>query len=279
MKIKAFSSLGLCETQVQSGGEMTFHIIVCIKSVVTGAPSGVVKRTPQNSRLNPFDRPALEAALQMKERNKGRVSAITMGPAVSGEALAEALAMGVDRGVLISDPALGGSDTLVTSRVLAAAVKRIGKFDLLFFGTRTSDSDTGQVGPQTATLLGVPFISGVKHFDGQTGDWTVARGMDEWEETWRLSSPWAASIDQHAYVPRSIGLDSISQVFDHIDIEEWSLTDLDLAVEDVGLAGSPTRVVALKKLRHDRKCFMLEGDAQVQVAELVTHLNKAGVLA
>ena len=103
--------------------------------------------------------------------------------------------------------------------------------------------------------------------------------MDEWEETWRLSSPWAASIDQHAYVPRSIGLDSISQVFDHIDIEEWSLTDLDLAVEDVGLAGSPTRVVALKKLRHDRKCFMLEGDAQVQVAELVTHLNKAGVLA
>ncbi len=257
---------------------MSFHIIVCIKSVVTGASSGVVKRSPQNSQLNPFDRPALEAALQMKEYNKGRVTAITMGPAISGEALAEALAMGVDRGFLVRDPALKGSDTLVTSRVLAAAVKRIGKFDLLFFGTRTSDSDTGQVGPQTATLLGVPFISGVKQFDGRPGDWTVERGMDEWEETWRLSLPWAASIDQHAYAPRSIGLDCISQVFDHINIEEWSLTDLDLAAEDVGLAGSPTRVVALKKLRHDRKCLMLEGDAQVQTEELVTHLNMAGVL-
>jgi electron transfer flavoprotein beta subunit len=187
--------------------------------------------------------------------------------------------MGVDRGILISDPALKGSDTLVTSRVLAAAVKRIGKFDLLFFGTRTSDSDTGQVGPQTATLLGVPFISGVKQIDGQLENWTVVRGMDEWEETWRLSSPWAASINQHAYTPRSIGLDCLSQVFDHINIIEWSLTDLDLAAEDVGLAGSPTRVVALKKLKRDRKCFMLEGDAQMQVAELVTYLSKAGVLA
>ncbi len=258
---------------------MTFHIIVCIKSVVTGAPSGVVKRSPQNSQLNPFDWPALEAALQMKEYNKGSVTAITMGPAISGEALAEAMAMGVDRGILISDPALKGSDTLVTSRVLAAAVKRIGKFDLLFFGTRTSDSDTGQVGPQTATLLEVPFISGVKQFEGQVGDWTVERGMDEWEETWRLSSPWSASINQHAYAPRSIGLDSLSEVFDRINIEEWSLTDLDLATEDVGLAGSPTRVVALKKLRRDRNCIMLEGDAQVQMEELITHLNKAGVLA
>ena len=258
---------------------MTFHIIVCIKSVIRGAPSGVVKRSPQNSQLNPFDWPALEAALQMKEYNKGSVTAITMGPAVSGEALAEAMAMGVDRGVLISDPALKGSDTLVTSKVLAAAVKRLGKFDLLFFGTRTSDSDTGQVGPQTATLLGVPFISGVKQFDGQLGDWTVERGMDEWEETWRLSSPWAASINQHAYAPRSIGLDSLSQVFDNINIEEWSLSDLDLAAEEVGLAGSPTRVVALKKLRHDRKCVMLEGDAQEQMEELIRYLNKAGVLA
>ena len=115
---------------------MPIHIIVCIKSVVKAAPKGVARRTPDNSELNPFDRPALEAALQIKAGMGGTVTALSMGPAVSAEALAEARAMGVDRAVLISDSALAESDTLVTAKVLAAAVQKIGAFDWLFFGTR-----------------------------------------------------------------------------------------------------------------------------------------------
>jgi electron transfer flavoprotein beta subunit len=216
--------------------------------------------------------------MQVKETMEGSVTAVSMGPAVSGEALAEALAMGVDRAVLISDPALKESDTLVTSRVLAAAVNRVGTYDLLFFGTRTADSDTGQVGPQTAALLDIPFLSRVKQFDAKSGTWIVQRSMDEWIETWQVELPAAMTIDPRSFAPRPLGLDGISRVFEQPAIKEFSLTDLNLKIEAVGLSASPTRVVAIKKIKRDRHCIMLEGDSHIQVAALMEHLTKAGVV-
>ena len=141
---------------------MSLRIIVCIKSVLKTAQMGGPLRNADNSELNPFDRPALEAAIRLTKAMKGSVTALSMGPEVNAEALAEARAMGVDKAVLVSDRALAGSDTLVTSRVLAKAVEKIGAFDFIFFGARTADSDTGQVGPQTASLLNIPFLGGVK---------------------------------------------------------------------------------------------------------------------
>ena len=257
---------------------MSLHIIVCIKSVVKATAGGVAQRTPENSQLNPFDLPALEAAMRMKETMGGFVTAVSMGPAVSGESLTEALAMGVDRAVLISDPALKESDTFVTSRVLAAAVNRIGTYDLLFFGIRTADSDTGQVGPQTAALLDIPFLGRVKQIDATSGSWTVQRIMDEWIETWQVELPAAMTIDPRSFAPRHLGLDGISHAFEEPAIEDFSLTDLDLKIEAVGLPGSPTRVVAMKKIKRDRRCIMLEGDSRIQAAALMEHLTKAGVV-
>ncbi len=257
---------------------MTIHIIVCIKSVVKAAPKGVARRTPENSELNPFDRPALEAALQIKAKMGASVTALSMGPAVTAEALAEAIAMGVDRAVLISDRALAESDTLVTSRVLAAGVQKIGGFDLLLFGTRTADSDTGQVGPQTAALLEAPFVSGVKRVDIEGEGWTLQRTMDGWEETWQVQPPAAATIDPRAFAPRPVGLQGISQVYDRPAIEQLALSDLDLTAEEVGLAGSPTRVAALEKIKRNRRCSMLEGEPREQVAELLERLVRAGLV-
>jgi len=257
---------------------MSIHIIVCIKSVVRSAPKGVARRTPENSELNPFDRPALEAALQIKAKTGAPVTALSMGPAVTAEALAEAISMGVDRAVLISDRALAESDTLVTSKVLAAGVQKIGGFDLLLFGTRTADSDTGQVGPQTAALLEAPFVSGVKRVDIEGDGWTLQRTMDGWEETWQVQPPAAATIDPRAFAPRPIGLPGISQVYDQPAIEQLALSDLDLAAEDVGLAGSPTRVAALEKIRRSRRCCMLEGEPQKQVEELLERLARSGLV-
>ncbi|MBL0714412.1 MAG: hypothetical protein JJV98_11995 [Desulfosarcina sp.] len=94
---------------------MGLDIVVCIKSVILTAPEEQVLRTEDTSELNPFDRPVLEAALRFKELHGGRVTAISMGPEASLSALFEARAMGVDREILISDPALAGSDTLATS--------------------------------------------------------------------------------------------------------------------------------------------------------------------
>lgn len=258
---------------------MSIHIIVCIKSVVKAAPKGVARRTPENSELNPFDRPALEAALQIKAKTGGTVTALSMGPAVSAEALAEARAMGVERAVLISDRFLAESDTLVTSKVLAAAVRKIGAFDWLFFGTRTTDSDTGQVGPQTAASMEVPFISGVKQIDQEAGDWTLHRSMDSWEETWQVRPPAAASIDPRAFTPRPVGLVGLSRVYDQPKIEQYTLADLNLAAEEVGLAGSPTRVAALEKIKRNRRCVLLEGEPQAQVEALLERLTRAGVVS
>jgi len=255
-----------------------FKIIVCIKSVVKTANTGIARRTPENSQLNPFDLPALEAALHIKAKMKGTVTAVSMGPGVSAEALTEALAMGVDRTILVSDPALKESDTLVTARVLARAIKRLGSFDLLMFGTRTADSDTGQVGPQTSAVLDIPFVSRVTEIDYQDKKWTIERRMDDWTETWRVATPMAMSIDPRAFTPRPVSLDGISQAFDQPTIENLALQDLGLSETVVGLTGSPTRVVRLEKIKQDRHCTMLTGDPQTQASALFDHLNKAGIL-
>lgn len=257
---------------------MSVHIIVCIKSVVKVAPRGVTRRTSDNSELNPFDRPAMEAALRVRQSSGGTVTALSMGPDVGAEALAEAQAMGVDEAVLINDRALAESDTLATSRVLAAAIKKIGTYDLLFFGTRTADSDTGQVGPQTAAAVDIPFVSGVKAIEPCDDGWQVLRTMDGWEERWQVRPPIAASIDPSAFVPRPVGLVGISLAFERPAITQWSLNALDLAPEQVGLAGSPTRVAALQKIKHDRSCEMLSGEPGEQVDQLMKRLTNAGLI-
>jgi len=257
---------------------MSIHSIVCIKSVVRTAPDGVGRRTPENSELNPFDRPALEAALRIKESLGGTVTVLSMGPPVGVEALAEAQAMGADRAVLVCDAALSGSDTLVTSRVLAAAVQRLAPYDFLFFGTRTSDSDTGQVGPQTATLLEIPFVSGVKQMEPREHAWEITRLMDDWQELWRVQVPAAVSIHPRFYAPRSIALGGIAQAHDQLDVQSWRLADLGIANDRAGLVGSPTRVAKLQKIVRKRTCRMLTGEPKEQVEALVELLTAKGVM-
>jgi electron transfer flavoprotein beta subunit len=257
---------------------MSVQIIVCIKSVVRVAPKGLTRRTPDNSELNPFDRPALEAALEVAATFGGSVTALSMGPDVGAETLAEAQAMGIDEAVLINDRPLAESDTLVTSRVLAAAIEKIGAYDFIFFGTRSSDSDTGQVGPQTAAVLDIPFISGVKQIIPHGNGWQIRRTMDLWEEKWQVKTAAAFTIDPRAFAPRPVGLVGLSRAFDQPAVAQWSLKDLGLAPEQVGLAGSPTRVATLQKVKHDRSCEMISGDPGEQVDALMKRLTDAGLI-
>lgn len=257
---------------------MSIHLIVCIKSVVKSAPRGIARRTPENSELNPFDRPAIEAALQIKQAQGGRLTALSMGPAVAAESLAEALAMGADRAVLVSDRALAESDTIVTARVLAAAIATLGRFDLVLFGPRTADSDTGQIGPQTAALLNVPFVSRIKSITATTNGWDVTRTMDMWEERWQIGAPAAATVDSRKFSPRPVSLGAISAVYGASAVEQWGLQELKMKPGDVGIAGSPTRVAALAAIKRGRSCRMLEGDPQDQVDALMQRLTLAGLI-
>lgn len=254
------------------------HIIVCIKSVIRTAPNGVGRRTPENSELNPFDRPALEAALHLKDTAGAVVTTLSMGPDVGIEALAEAQAMGADRGFLINDPRLAGSDTLVTARVLAAGIAHLAPYDLLFFGARSSDSDTGQVGPQTAAVLSVPFVGGMTHLQPHGDVWRIQRVADDWEETWEVQTPAALAIHPRAFRPRPIALDGIARAYERLNVGTWSLSDLGLSEDQAGLAGSPTRVAGLQKVRRNRKCRMIEGEPQEQVDALIEQLTTRGII-
>ena len=151
--------------------EMAFKILVCAKQVpdtneITINPeTGTLVRDGVPSILNPDDANALEEALKIKDADPDtHVTVITMGPPQAEEMLFECVAMGADEGILISDRAVGGSDTWATSNAITAAIKKIGDFDLIFAGRQAIDGDTAQVGPQIAEKMGLPQVTYVQKF-------------------------------------------------------------------------------------------------------------------
>ena len=257
---------------------MNLNIIVCIKSVVADVPEGRVVRSTESCELNPFDRPALEVALHLQEVCGGVVTAISMGPEASSLALMEAMAMGVDRGILISDPALAGSDTLATSTALAAAIKKLAPFDLVLFGTRTADSDTGQVGPQTAALLNLPIVTWAYSIEPMKSGLHIERRSDGFQERFELSYPAVLTVHPSSVQPRDIGLHGIELAFAESKVESWSLKNLDLLPSQVGEQGSPTRVLSLKRVKKERKCEFLPGSAEEQVDALIRRFIDSGMV-
>ena len=257
---------------------MGLNIIICIKSVVLEAPEGKVVRIHETTGLNPFDRPAIEMGLRLRENAGGSITAVSMGPESSAFALYEALSMGVDRAVLISDPALAGSDTLATSRALSAAITRLKPFDLVIFGARSSDSDTGQVGPQTAVLLDLPFVTGVFDIKSGGSDIMMERGVDEFVESYGLSIPAAIGIHAMAVQPRDISLSGIEHAFGIESFERVNLKDLHIPKETVGEKGSPTKVVSLNRVRRKKKCEFIAGSIEEQADDLVRRLRDKGYI-
>ena len=255
------------------------HIIACIKAVVSAAPGGNVVRSADNCALNPFDRPALEAALRLKAAHDGSVTVLSMGPSTTAAVLREALALGADRAVLLCDPALAGSDTLATSTALCAAVQHLAPFDLLLFGTRSADSDTGQVGPQTAVLLDIPMLAGAVAIDWGSGRRTITRQMDGFQEVYEVTSPAALSIHPDMARPRDPSLAGLATAFDAMPVEILGIDDVGLAPAQVGDAGSPTRVLGMQAVSKNRTCQWIEGTPSEQADALVRQLADANLIA
>ena len=162
------------------------RIIVCVKQVPNtnqiriNPETGTLIRDGVPSILNHDDANALEQALAIKDANPGtEVIALTMGPPQAKEMLQECLAMGADDAILLSDRALGGSDTWATSNALAAGIKKIGDYDLIFAGRQAIDGDTAQVGPQIAEKLGLPQVTYVKEFQLEEEAVIVKRALED----------------------------------------------------------------------------------------------------
>jgi electron transfer flavoprotein beta subunit len=258
---------------------MSAHIVVCIKAVMLDAPKGKAVRTVDFCDMNPFDRPALELGIQLRDQWGGQVTALSMGPGSCAFALCDALAMGADRGVLVSDPSLVGSDTLVTSTVLSAAIRRLDPVDLVLFGVRTSDSDTAQVGPQTAVSLDLPLVTGVFSVEKDAGGLRVQRSIDGYLETYDLALPAALTVQPGAVQPRDLGLQGIASAYDRENpVETWRISDIGLTPDTVGEGGSPTRVAAMSKIRRDRQCDYISGEIEEQADTLIQRLTTAGFI-
>ncbi|MCP4602453.1 MAG: electron transfer flavoprotein subunit beta/FixA family protein [Proteobacteria bacterium] len=257
---------------------MKVHVVVCIKSVIITTPENSESRTPEACDLNPFDRPVLETALGLCEEHGGEVTALSMGPDSALDAIYEALAMGVSRGVLISDPGLCGSDTFVTSKVLVAGLTKLAPFDLVLFGTRTSDSDTGQVGPQTASILSLPLVTSAHSIEKQGSGLKVTRKVDGFQEVFELGLPGVLTVHPSSNQPREITLSGIEQAFEHRKVETWSLKDIGLTAKQVGETGSPTRVISMNRVVKERKCEIIEGTIEEQAEKLALTLTNKGLI-
>jgi electron transfer flavoprotein beta subunit len=257
---------------------MGLKIVVCIKSVIIYTPAGKSIRSLENCVLNPFDRPALELALNLREANSGTITVLSMGPDASSSALLEAMAMGADKAVLINDPALAGSDTLATSKALCAALTTLEPFDLLLFGTRTADSDTGQVGPQTAVGLNLPLVTCARLVSLEKKCLKVSRRLDGLVEEYELTLPAALTVHPKAVNVRDIGLMGIESAFQKSKIKKLSLKDIGLSPDSVGDIGSPTKVISMKRATRKRECEILSGTVESQAANLLEKLITSGLI-
>ena len=234
------------------------HIIVPIKQVPeTGEvkmdeETGTMIRAGVTAIVNPLDLYAIETALTLKEAHGGRVTALSMGPPAAASALREAIAMGCDAGVLISDRRYAGSDTWATATVLAAAVGRLGPFDLLICGERATDGDTGQVGPELAAMLGLPIVTYVAALAIEAGVATLRRLVESGYETYRCPLPLAVTVVKEIAYPRLPTLRG-KQRARRETLPVWDNAVLALDERSVGLHGSPTRVKRISRPRLSRQ--------------------------
>ncbi len=264
------------------------RIIVPIKQVPeTGAvrmdeTTGTVVREGVEAIVNPLDLYAVETAVRLRETHGGEVVAISMGPASAEEALREALAMGCDSGVLLTDRAFAGSDTWATSYTLSAGIRKLDSFDLVICGERATDGETGQVGPGVAAFLGLPVATYVGGIDGVEGDEIrVRRLVEDGHEVLGVRMPAVLTVVKEIADPRLPTLAGKRRAR-AAKVERWAAADLDVDREKLGLSGSPTRVVKIFRPKLSRVCRMIEAGDEEKVEnaakELVAFLRERNLL-
>jgi electron transfer flavoprotein beta subunit len=229
-------------------------IIVCIKQVPDTTD---VKINPETNTLvregipsiiNPFDVYAIEEALRLKDKFGGKVFIITLGPPQSIKALKEAVGMGADEAIQLSDRAFAGSDSWATSYTLALAIKKIGNFDIILCGKQAIDGDTGQVGPGIASQLGITqltYVFKIIKLDPAAGTITVERLLEEGREIVEAKLPALLTVVKDINHPRSTTLFHLRRA-SKLAIPTWTAADLPgVDHSRLGLTGSPTQVIKI----------------------------------
>lgn len=262
-------------------------------------PEGTVNRAALPAVFNPDDLNALEQALLLKEKFPGStISVVTMGLPKSAEVIREALYRGADRGYVVTDRPLGGADTLATSYTLSQAIKKIGEFDMIIGGRQAIDGDTAQVGPQIAEKLGltqVTYAEEIVSLDPEKRRIVIKRHIDGGVETVEGPLPLVVTVNGSAAPcrPRNAKLvmkyknatvaaertaeqaaafEALAGRKPYLDITQWGAADIDCDPQQIGKAGSPTNVKAVKNIVFKAKESRTLTAADEEIDQLVKEL-------
>jgi electron transfer flavoprotein beta subunit len=255
------------------------HIVVPIKQVPETSnvkmdpKTGTMIRDGVETVVNPLDLFAIEAALRLRETHGGTITTLSMGPRSAEKALREAMAMGCDAGVLVSDRAFAGSDSWSTSYTLSRAIEAIGPFDLIVAGERATDGDTGQVGPGIAAWLDVPVATYVAAITGLAADGDVTRIrverlVEEGYQILELPLPALLTVVKEIGAPRLPTLRGKKRA-KAAEIPHFTTENMDLEPAFLGLKGSPTKVVKVSTPRVTRGGTIIEARDAESVAGAV----------
>ena len=223
-------------------------IIVCVKQVpdtkggVKFNPDGTLDRGAMLTIMNPDDKAGLEAALRLKDQYGAEVTVLTMGLPKAEDVLREAMAMGADNGILVTDRVLGGADTWATSTTIAGAIRNIKDYDIIITGRQAIDGDTAQVGPQIAEHLGIPVISYAEGIEVEGDSVIVKRQYEDRHHMLKAKMPVLITALSELNEPRYM---TPGGIFDAVDAEitTWGRANLvDVEDGDLGLKGSPTKI-------------------------------------
>lgn len=297
---------------------MPYDCIVCVKQVPNTAnitaeamnPDGTVNRAALPAIFNPEDLNALEAALDVRDRYGGTVTAVSMGPPKAAEVLRECLYRGADRVILITDRRAAASDTLATSYILSQAIKTIGRFDIVFCGRQAIDGDTAQVGPQLAEKLGLPQITYMEELVAiEDGLIRVRRGTGHGWQLVESRLPILITVVGTANIPRPCAARRImrfkraraevevaaevrqlmpsaseeelqKEVARRVQaladqgllIEQWDLDRIGADLSRCGLAGSPTKVHRIQSIVFSKKGFRDIPPTEEGIRQLIREL-------
>ena len=255
---------------------------------------GTINRAALPAIFNPEDLNALEQALQLKEEHPGStVTLLTMGPPRAAEIIREGMFRGAEGGIVLTDRAFAGADTLATSYALSCAIRKIGDYDLIIGGRQAIDGDTAQVGPQIAEKLGIPQVTYAEKIVSVTdGKATIKRRLERGVETVVCPLPLvitvngsadecrprnARRIQQYKYAKSpsekaQLSDTALYEARPYLNIQEWSVTDVDADLNQVGLAGSPTKVKAVENVVFQAKESKQLDGTEAEIDELMREL-------
>ena len=260
------------------------NIIVTIKQVPDAAnvrinpETKTLVREGVESMMNPLDAYALEEAVRLKEKLGGHVTVVCMGPPMAEAVLREAISLGADEAVLLSDRAVAGSDTLATSYALSQTIKKIGDYDLILGGKQAIDGDTAQVGPGIAVNLDIPQVTCVRKVrECQGGKMTVERMTEEGYDVVEVTLPAVITVVKEINEPRIASLKG-KMAAKRAEIKVMSAADIEADLTRLGLKGSPTNVVEIFSPEARKGGVRIEGEPDVQAKTLVASLKEAQLL-